>query len=283
MARDSQIEACGLRCAARGLWLGAGGFVPSRSRVSGGLAVGAFKVCGSQIEARRSKPADRGLRPVACGLRLGVADSSLRLGVERGTRCGRLAARSSRPLRPAVCGFTSSRFAFRATCDLRLAARGSKPAAWGWRLRFEPATRSSRLAAGVVQLGLGVLRLGRWFRAVSAAVVQGMLAGIGLVLVAGQVYALGDAAAPADGLGKLAACGSRPAACGLQLRFRAGHARPPSVAQGPPPRRPRPAPRPTEPRSLPAPTSPPLLSPPHLSSLTKIHLHPAPTPVTMAV
>lgn len=52
------------------------------------------------------------------------------------------------------------------------------------------------LAAGLVQLGLGALRLGRWFRAVSVAVVHGMLAGIGLVLVAGQVYALGDATAP---------------------------------------------------------------------------------------
>lgn len=66
------------------------------------------------------------------------------------------------------------------------------------------------LGAGLVQLGLGVLRLGRWFRAVSVAVVQGMLAGIGLVLVAGQVYALGDAAAPADGLGKLAGLVSLP-------------------------------------------------------------------------
>ncbi len=60
------------------------------------------------------------------------------------------------------------------------------------------------LGAGLVQLGLGVLRLGRWFRAVSVAVVQGMLAGIGLVLVAGQVYALGDVGAPGSGLGKLA-------------------------------------------------------------------------------
>jgi MFS superfamily sulfate permease-like transporter len=60
------------------------------------------------------------------------------------------------------------------------------------------------LGAGLVQLGLGVLRLGRWFRAVSVAVVQGMLAGIGLVLIAGQVYAMGDAAAPSDGLGKIA-------------------------------------------------------------------------------
>ncbi|MEV6191315.1 SulP family inorganic anion transporter [Streptomyces sp. NPDC051920] len=60
------------------------------------------------------------------------------------------------------------------------------------------------LGAGLVQLGLGVLRLGRWFRAVSVAVVHGMLAGIGLVLIAGQVYAMGDASAPSDGLGKIA-------------------------------------------------------------------------------
>ncbi|MHB9852706.1 SulP family inorganic anion transporter [Streptomyces krungchingensis] len=60
------------------------------------------------------------------------------------------------------------------------------------------------LAAGLVQLALGVLRLGRWFRAVSVAVVHGMLAGIGLVLIAGQVYAMGDATAPGSGLGKIA-------------------------------------------------------------------------------
>ncbi|MEU1197316.1 SulP family inorganic anion transporter [Streptomyces sp. NPDC005813] len=59
------------------------------------------------------------------------------------------------------------------------------------------------LAAGLVQLALGVLRLGRWFRAVSVAVVHGMLAGIGLVLIAGQVYAMGDATAPGSGLGKI--------------------------------------------------------------------------------
>lgn len=66
------------------------------------------------------------------------------------------------------------------------------------------------LGAGLVQLGLGALRLGRWFRAVSMAVVQGMLAGIGLVLVVAQVYALGDASAPADGLGKLGGLVSLP-------------------------------------------------------------------------
>nr|WSX50339.1 SulP family inorganic anion transporter [Streptomyces sp. NBC_00974] len=60
------------------------------------------------------------------------------------------------------------------------------------------------LAAGLVQLGMGALRLGRWFRAISVAVVHGMLAGIGLVLIAGQAYALADARAPAGTLGKLA-------------------------------------------------------------------------------
>ncbi|MDX2683643.1 SulP family inorganic anion transporter [Streptomyces sp. NY05-11A] len=66
------------------------------------------------------------------------------------------------------------------------------------------------LAAGLVQIGLGALRLGRWFRAVSVAVVHGMLAGIGLMLVSGQVYALGDAGAPEGGLGKLAGLVSLP-------------------------------------------------------------------------
>ncbi|MFJ8160529.1 SulP family inorganic anion transporter [Streptomyces sp. NPDC096136] len=59
------------------------------------------------------------------------------------------------------------------------------------------------LAAGLVQLGLGALRLGRWFRAISLAVVHGMLAGIGLVLIAGQLYALGGVKAPGETLAKL--------------------------------------------------------------------------------
>ncbi|MGM1063840.1 SulP family inorganic anion transporter [Saccharothrix sp. Mg75] len=44
------------------------------------------------------------------------------------------------------------------------------------------------LGAGLLQVAMGLLRLGRWFRAISPAVVQGMLAGIGLVLVLGQLY-----------------------------------------------------------------------------------------------
>ncbi|KJY44516.1 sulfate transporter [Streptomyces sp. NRRL S-444] len=61
------------------------------------------------------------------------------------------------------------------------------------------------LAAGLLQLGMGALRLGRWFRAISVAVVHGMLAGIGLVLIAGQLYAVGGVPAPGGTLEKLAA------------------------------------------------------------------------------
>lgn len=57
--------------------------------------------------------------------------------------------------------------------------------------------------AGVIQLGLGALRLGTWFQAISPSVVQGMLAGIGLVLMLGQLYPLFGAAQPKDILDKL--------------------------------------------------------------------------------
>jgi MFS superfamily sulfate permease-like transporter len=54
------------------------------------------------------------------------------------------------------------------------------------------------LGAGLVQLLLGVLRLGTWFQAISPAVVQGMLAGIGLVLIIGQIYPLFGGKQPAE-------------------------------------------------------------------------------------
>ncbi|WP_328659815.1 SulP family inorganic anion transporter [Streptomyces sp. NBC_00334] len=59
------------------------------------------------------------------------------------------------------------------------------------------------LAAGVVQLVMGALKLGRWFRAISLSVVEGMLAGIGLVLIAGQLYSAAGLEAPASGIDKL--------------------------------------------------------------------------------
>ncbi|MEV1024195.1 SulP family inorganic anion transporter [Streptomyces sp. NPDC050264] len=60
------------------------------------------------------------------------------------------------------------------------------------------------LATGVLQIGMGALKLGRYFRAISVSVVEGMLAGIGLVLIAGQLYAVLAAEAPESGLGKIA-------------------------------------------------------------------------------
>ncbi|MDT0438414.1 MULTISPECIES: SulP family inorganic anion transporter [Streptomyces] len=59
------------------------------------------------------------------------------------------------------------------------------------------------LATGALQILMGTLRLGRYFRAISVSVVEGMLAGIGLVLIAGQLYAMADAEAPASGVAKL--------------------------------------------------------------------------------
>ncbi|WP_194823550.1 SulP family inorganic anion transporter [Micromonospora sp. S-DT3-3-22] len=56
------------------------------------------------------------------------------------------------------------------------------------------------LVAGLLQIGLGLLRLGRWFRAISVAVVHGMLTGIGLLLVAGQLHVLAGADTPPTGL-----------------------------------------------------------------------------------
>ena len=59
------------------------------------------------------------------------------------------------------------------------------------------------LVAGLLQIAMGALRLGRWFRAISLSVVEGMLAGIGLMIIAGQLYTAAGAAAPASGPDKL--------------------------------------------------------------------------------
>lgn len=56
------------------------------------------------------------------------------------------------------------------------------------------------MLAGLIQVLAGVLRLGQWFRAISPAVVHGMLAGIGVLIVAGQVHVLLDAKPQAGGL-----------------------------------------------------------------------------------
>jgi MFS superfamily sulfate permease-like transporter len=48
------------------------------------------------------------------------------------------------------------------------------------------------LAAGLLQVVAGLLRLGQWFRAVSPAVIKGMLAGIGLLILASQFHVMID-------------------------------------------------------------------------------------------
>lgn len=50
--------------------------------------------------------------------------------------------------------------------------------------------------SGLLQILAGVLRLGQWFRAVSPAVVGGMLAGIGITIVAKQFHEMFDDEAP---------------------------------------------------------------------------------------
>lgn len=48
------------------------------------------------------------------------------------------------------------------------------------------------LIGGAIQVAAGVLRLGQWFRAVSPAVIQGMLAGIGVLILASQFHVMVD-------------------------------------------------------------------------------------------
>jgi MFS superfamily sulfate permease-like transporter len=48
------------------------------------------------------------------------------------------------------------------------------------------------LFAGLIQLAAGLLKLGQWFRAVSPAVIYGMLAGIGVLIFASQFHVMFD-------------------------------------------------------------------------------------------
>lgn len=48
------------------------------------------------------------------------------------------------------------------------------------------------LAAGLIQFAAGSLKLGQWFRAVSPAVIHGMLAGIGILIFASQFHIMLD-------------------------------------------------------------------------------------------
>ena len=61
------------------------------------------------------------------------------------------------------------------------------------------------VAAGAIQLLAGALRVGGWFRAISPAVVHGMLAGIGILIVLAQIHVLTDALPKASGIDNLVA------------------------------------------------------------------------------
>ena len=61
------------------------------------------------------------------------------------------------------------------------------------------------LLAGAIQLLAGRLRLGCWFRVTSPAVVYGMLAGIGILIVLSQLHVMLDLAPKASGLDNLLA------------------------------------------------------------------------------
>ena len=65
------------------------------------------------------------------------------------------------------------------------------------------------LLAGAIQLIAGAAKLGGWFRAISPAVVHGMLAGIGVLIVIGQCHVLFDAKPLASGPENLAAMPGR--------------------------------------------------------------------------
>jgi MFS superfamily sulfate permease-like transporter len=59
------------------------------------------------------------------------------------------------------------------------------------------------LAAGVMQAVCGVLKLGQWFRAISPAVIEGMLAGIGVLIMAGQFHVMLDVKPESNGLANI--------------------------------------------------------------------------------
>ncbi len=59
------------------------------------------------------------------------------------------------------------------------------------------------LIAGLLQIVAGWARLGGWFRAVSPAVIQGMLSGIGVLIIASQFHVMMDVTPESTGLANL--------------------------------------------------------------------------------
>jgi MFS superfamily sulfate permease-like transporter len=61
------------------------------------------------------------------------------------------------------------------------------------------------LMAGMLQIVAGVFKLGQWFRAVSPAVIKGMLAGIGVLILASQFHVMVDDKPKENGIQNLIA------------------------------------------------------------------------------
>lgn len=59
------------------------------------------------------------------------------------------------------------------------------------------------ILAGVLQSLAGFLKLGQWFRAISPAVIQGMLAGIGVLIVGSQIHVMLDVTPESNGLANI--------------------------------------------------------------------------------
>ncbi|ONI70649.1 carbonic anhydrase [Actinosynnema sp. ALI-1.44] len=76
---------------------------------------------------------------------------------------------------------------------------------YGW-----PATAGITVAAGVVQVLLGITKVGRLTLSLSPAVVHGMLAGIGITIVTGQLQVLLGGQADSDVLASVAGLFGRP-------------------------------------------------------------------------
>ncbi|RSM64196.1 carbonic anhydrase [Kibdelosporangium aridum] len=76
---------------------------------------------------------------------------------------------------------------------------------YGW-----PATAGITIAAGVLQVLLGITKVGRLTLSLSPAVVHGMLAGIGVTIVVGQLQVLFGGEADSDVLSSIAGLFSHP-------------------------------------------------------------------------
>ena len=68
-----------------------------------------------------------------------------------------------------------------------------------------PALGVCVMIAGVLQMAAGIMKLGQWFRAVSPAVIHGMLSGIGVLILSSQIHVLVDAKPRENGIANLRA------------------------------------------------------------------------------